>query len=296
MRARSVFGLALAAGLAFAAPVAAAPHAVYVGTYVWHDDSPLFGGLSALDLGEDGVTFVTVSDSAAIFAGKFTRNAVGVVTAVDTDAPFVPLSHHGTPIKPPMDDAEGISFMPDGGLAISYETQDRIGIYAKGGRTYVTELWSDALRRFESNYGTEALAVDAHGTIFTMPEKPLIPDGNFPIYRYKNATWDQPFDLVRKGSWRPVGADFGPDGRLYILERDYWGLIGFMNRVRRLTLEGDSIAADEVLLQTRAGVHDNLEGLAVWQDAAGTTRLTMISDDNFLPTQKTEIVDYRIEE
>ncbi len=68
-----------------------------------------------------------------------------------------------------------------------------------------------------------------------------------------------------------------------------------MSRVRRITLAGGPGAADEVLLQTEAGTHDNLEGLAVWQDAAGAIRLTMISDDNFLPTQRTEIVDYRVD-
>ncbi|MCB2095430.1 MAG: esterase-like activity of phytase family protein [Rhodobacteraceae bacterium] len=296
MRAGSVFAIGLVAGLGFASPVIAAPHAVYVGTYVWHEDSPLFGGLSALDLGEDGEAFVTVSDSAAIFAGRFSRNAQGAVTGVEAGAPFVPLSHHGTPIRPPMDDAEGIALLPGGGLAISYETQDRIGIYGKAGRTYVTELWADALKHFEPNYGAEALAADAEGTLYTMPEKPLTAGGDFPIYRYRNAVWDQPFALVRKGNWRPVGADFGQDGRLYVLERDYWGLIGFMSRVRRLTLAGDSIVADELLLETGAGIHDNLEGLAVWRDGAGKTRLTMISDDNFLPTQRTEIVDYRVEE
>ena len=38
--------------------------------------------------------------------------------------------------------------------------------------------------------------------------------------------------------------------------------------------------------------HDNLEGLAVTRAATGQIRLTMISDDNFNPFQRSEIVEY----
>jgi hypothetical protein len=40
--------------------------------------------------------------------------------------------------------------------------------------------------------------------------------------------------------------------------------------------------------------HGNLEGLAVWQDALGTIRLTMLSDDNFNSFQRSEFVEYRV--
>ena len=36
------------------------------------------------------------------------------------------------------------------------------------------------------------------------------------------------------------------------------------------------------------------KGLAVWRAEDGTIRLTMVSDDNFMSLQNTEIVEYAI--
>jgi hypothetical protein len=39
---------------------------------------------------------------------------------------------------------------------------------------------------------------------------------------------------------------------------------------------------------------DNLEGISVWQDVSGQTHLTLVSDDNFLPFQNTQIIEYSV--
>ena len=66
--------------------------------------------------------------------------------------------------------------------------------------------------------------------------------------------------------------------------------------MRRFTLKDDRIVQDDTLLTTHTLRHDNLEGLSVWRDAEGDIRLTMISDDNFQPIQRTEFVEYRVPE
>lgn len=293
---RPDLGLIVAAAVAVTGAVSAAPRAEHVGTFVWTDPSPRFGGLSALDLRPDGLGFVAVSDSAAVFTGRFTRGADGAVVAVETKAPVIPLAHDGTPVREPMDDAEGVALTPGGGLYVSYETKDRVVRYGPEGRKWLGEDWPRIFKGFEANFGIEALAIDAEGALYAVPERAVPRSVPIPVFRRRDGVWDRPFTLRRDGTWLPVGADFGPDGRLYLMERDYWGLVGFMSRVRRITLDGDRVTADEVLLRTPAGTHDNLEGLAVWQDGEGAIRLTMISDDNFLPTQRTEIVDYRVVE
>jgi hypothetical protein len=62
--------------------------------------------------------------------------------------------------------------------------------------------------------------------------------------------------------------------------------------VRALTLSATGIQSEETVLETSLGTHDNLEGVSVWVDTKGRTRLTFISDDNFMPFQKTEVVEY----
>ena len=80
-----------------------------------------------------------------------------------------------------------------------------------------------------------------------------------------------------------------------ISERQFHGIPGFSSRVRALTLNQDGyLAGIETVMQSPTGFHDNLEGIAAWADAQGRLRLTMISDDNFLPWQRGEIVEYSL--
>jgi hypothetical protein len=90
-----------------------------------------------------------------------------------------------------------------------------------------------------------------------------------------------------------VDADFGPDGRFYLLERDLT-LLGFRSRLRRWDITAEGPGNEVTLFQTAAGTHDNLEGLSIWRDSTGGLRATMISDDNFLPLQRTELVEYAL--
>lgn len=63
--------------------------------------------------------------------------------------------------------------------------------------------------------------------------------------------------------------------------------------MRRIGIGPEGITSAEEVLQTGTLQYDNLEGIAVWDDGLGI-RLTMISDDNFLPVQRTELVEYRV--
>ena len=93
-----------------------------------------------------------------------------------------------------------------------------------------------------------------------------------------------------------MGADFGPDGWFYLLERQFTGY-GFRSRVRRFDVAGDTVHHEEKLLESPALRHDNLEGISVWRADDGTIRMTMVSDDNFRPfLQRTEFVEYAVTE
>jgi hypothetical protein len=64
--------------------------------------------------------------------------------------------------------------------------------------------------------------------------------------------------------------------------------------VRSFAVGAETIGDERILLTTAAGTHDNLEGIAMWQDAEGAVRATMLSDDNYRWFQRTELVEYRL--
>ena len=92
----------------------------------------------------------------------------------------------------------------------------------------------------------------------------------------------------------PVGADFGPDGRFFLLERAFLGAWGFRSRVRVFDIVEDQIVHESVAFETTTSEHDNLEGISVWMDSTGQLRMTMVSDDNFFLLQQTKIVEYAL--
>lgn len=292
MRCSPVVGLILATLLP--AALDAAPRAELVGSLVWKDDGAMFGGFSALETTADGAGFVAVTDAAAVYSGRFLRGAEGQVISVESGPPVRLNSRHARPLEGSMADAEGVALAPGGGFYVSFETEDRIAQYGPGGSPWIAEDWPRPFFGFAINAGLEALAIDARGTLFAVPERPPL-GGATPVFqKHPGGEWEQRLHLRRDRRWNPVGADFGPDGMLYLLERDFWPLLGFASRVRQIALADDRVVSDRVLWLSEPGWRDNLEGLAAWQDTEGGTRLTLISDNNFLFLQKTEIVDLRV--
>lgn len=275
-----------------ASPASAAegPPAQYLGQYEWRMDAPWFGGFSALALSPDGRAMLVLSDRGVVFHAAILRDGDRIV-GIRPAKPARLRTSKGKRMHGGVGDSEGLAVMPDGTFCISFEAVTRVACFGYPGANAVPLRRLPAFREMPSNGGLEALAVDKRGRLYTMPEDMLDADGNIPVYRWDNGTWSQPYALASRGRFLPVGADFGPDGRLYVLERSVSPL-GFRSRLRRWDVGPDGPAGERVLLQT--GEHDNLEGLSVWRDSHGRLRATMISDDNFMPFQRTELVEYTL--
>ena len=180
-------------------------------------------------------------------------------------------------------------------LHISFEGQHVIRRYGRiDGPSEVLKMPREVLR-LQNNSALEALAIDRDGALYTMPERSGRLDRPFPVWRRSpDGVWDARLEISRSEGFLIVGADFGPDGRLYVLERYFNGVSGFATRVRSFEVSADALLDEQVLLVTTTGTHDNLEGISVWRNAAGNIRVTMIADDNFRFFQKTEFVEYRL--
>lgn len=279
-----------------AAAPAAAPGVEVVGVRLLPSDQPGFGGFSGLEFSPDGVNFIALSDRAALVAGHVTRDGMGAVATVSMDQPARPLrDRDGQPLTDPMADSEGLRIAPDGSLLISFEQMHRVAHYLPDGRLIGTLPVPLAFADMVGNRSLETLAVDRDGAIYTVPEGQGPDIAGNPLFRYAHGGWQQVATLTSQGGFRPVDAQFGPDGRFYLLERDFWPLLGFRTRLRRITLgAGGGVVADQVLLTTRAGRFGNLEGLSLWQDAGGQLFATLVSDNNFLAVQDSEFVDLRL--
>lgn len=299
MRRRPVVAIAAALALfsALTGSASLPPDPRLVGAFRWDGADDDFGGLSGIELSADGLTFTAITDRGGWLSGRFVRDGQGLVTGV-TAGPVVPLaSRTKAPLLKHRRDAEGLAIAPDGTGYVSFERQARVLRYDRmGGTAQNLPIPRDFLR-FGYNSALEALAIGPDGTLYTLPERSGGAMRPFPVWRYRAGVWDQPFAIPRRGGFLAVGADIGPDGRFYLLEREFHGIAGFASRVRSFALDdgpGAGLTDERTEMQSPPGLHDNLEGLAVWRDAAGAIRLTMVSDDNFLIFQQTEIVDYRI--
>ncbi|MFU8862584.1 MAG: esterase-like activity of phytase family protein [Rhodobacterales bacterium] len=266
----------------------------YLGSYRWVMDDPHFGGFSAIELTDTGTGFAALTDKGRFIEGQLSRDAAGRINGVSAGDLILLRDIEGHPLKGRASDSEGLALAPDGGFYVSFEGNHRVRYYPSPHVPAVRIVGHPDFQEMQINSSLESLAIDARGHLFTMPERSGALDRPFPVYRYDGSGWDIPFHIPRRDAFLPVGADFGPDGWLYVLERALTGL-GLRTRVRRFDVAGDTLQAEEVLIQTRTRQHDNLEGISVWLDAEGKTRITMISDDNFMFFQRTEIVEYKVE-
>ena len=283
---------ALSAALSFL--LSAAAELEYVGTYVWRSGEDSFGGFSGLEISADGSGFHALSDRAWIYWGSIERDSQGLIRGMNVAGRAHLRDSKGKPLKPGyLGDSEGLAIGDDGRIRVSFEGLDRVAVYDDPDAPARVLPRPPELPGMRVNAGLEALAIRDDGTLITLPERSGRESRPFPILQLRDGEWSRLTRLRRDPRWLPVGADFGPDGYLYLLERDFHGLLGFSTRVRRMRLTEDGPRDEEILLTTKPLQYDNLEGLSVWDDGQGI-RLTMISDDNFLIVQRTELVEYRL--
>jgi hypothetical protein len=270
-----------------------APRTQYLGSFPWSMDKPWFGGWSGIELSADGRQMTAITDRGRLVRAEIQRED-DQIAAVIPGRMWRLKASTGTYLTSKITDSEGLAIATDGTIHVSFEGVTRVSRYVRpSAAAQVLRHYKD-FRGFAKNKSLEALAIDRKGRLFAIPER-LEKDKSIKVYVLDKDRWTTPFSLTGGQGFLPVGADFGPDGRLYLLERA-WSVLGFRARVRRWDLTQGKPENETLLLQTSFGAHDNLEGLAVWRDEQGRTRLTMIADDNFKSFQRTEIVEYAIQE
>ncbi|MGI3164006.1 esterase-like activity of phytase family protein [Pseudooceanicola sp. 200-1SW] len=265
------------------------------------NDAPALGGLSAIEILDGGRWFVALSDAGALVEGRLDRDAAGRLTGARITARHPLTDPEGAQMAVKQTDPEGLALLPGGRLLVTFEHFTDPWIYdgALGldqGRALprpvpLTPPPDAPLLGGNSAY--EAAAVDASGRLIVIPERPAGGGPRHPVWRLEADGWQRLADWPREAGFLPVGADVGPDGQLYVLERAFG--LGFSGRIRRLDLARPG-RAPELVAPLPRDRRANYEGLSVWTDSAGALRLTLVSDDNFTPLLRQQLLEFSLAE
>ena len=279
----------------FLAQGAMATDARLLSSYTWNNPDSNFGGLSSIHLDDAGAKFLMTTDKGRFYKGTIERTGFEITGVTNQKLTKIKDTKGNLVSGKALGDSEGIAIRPDGRIYVSFERFHRVWTYRD---TTSEAAWLPRhpdFKRLQNNSSLEALAIDAKGRLYTLPERSGAIGKAFPVYRYNGKTWDNRLSIPRRGDFLAVGADFGPDRKFYLLERNFRKPIGVYSRVRRFDLTKAGFVNEETIINSSLNQHDNLEGISVWQDDQDKIRITLVSDDNFNFLQRTELVEYIVD-
>ena len=266
---------------------------------------PRFGGLSGLRLDPKGERFISFSDRGHWFTGRIVYEGRAMTGLADVEsAPM--LGPDGKPITARgWFDSESIAL--DGSFVyIGLERVNKVlrFDFSKGftrARGEVVPL-PKAASKLPNNKGLEALVFvpkgqPLAGTLIAMSERGLDASGNLIAFLVGGPTPGQ-FSVRRSEEFDISDATLLPTGDLLILERKFSWLSGIGIRIRRIPLvsvaPGAVIDGPSIFEADLADEVDNMEGIDAHVTAEGETVLTMVSDDNFSPIQRTLLLQFTL--
>jgi hypothetical protein len=271
--------------------------------------SSYFGGYSALALDPSGRTLLAISDAgtwlrATIdYDGRKPKGLSGVMLE-----PL--LGKDGEPLTSDADrDSESMTLaggdVESGTAYVGFERNHRILRYPFTAQRFgppdgSVPLPPDA-KKMSANRGIEALAEiragKLKGTLVAFSERLLDKNGNLKGWLIGGPA-PGPIALKRLGGFDITDAAALPGGGIVVLERRFTYSEGVQMRIRRIAedeLKRGTLIAGEVLIEANDSLNiDNMEGIAAHRSSSGETILTLISDDNFSPIQRTLLMQFAL--
>ena len=243
------------------------------GAWELASEDPRFGGISALAL--DGGQLLALTDSGALIA--FAKPGRQPLSAVIRELPGGP----GDPRFKSARDSEALAPDPAGrGWWVAFENWNEIWLFDRQLRRGLTRIELGRGRWFR-NEGIEGLAPAAR-SLLAFPER-----GDAILDLLTNRPREYP---IFGDQGRIADATTLPDGRLAVIRRRP-GPLGFSNSLGILERSGAGYryagAVDLPVLPL-----DNVEAVAAEPLANGSTRLWMMTDDNYHAPLRTLLFAY----
>jgi hypothetical protein len=265
-----------------------------------------FGGISSINVAPDGANFIAATDRSWWLRGRITYNGTRPTGIAGAEmAPM--LGPDGrTLASRRWYDTEAMA--RDGGtIYVGIERVHRIvrfdygkdGLLAKARPIEVPA----AFRSFPSNGSVEALAfvprgLPLGGTLIAIAERGRDRAGDHLAFLIGGPR-PGGFTIKRLNDYDVSDATTLPGGDLLVLERKFGWTTGLFIRIRRIPIEDvrpGALVDGPVLIEADLGEQiDNMEGISVHR-SGNETVLTLISDNNFSPLQRTMLLQFTLAE
>jgi hypothetical protein len=280
----------------------------FIGGFSMTSPNRNFGALSSFRfLDDSGTRFAAVADNGFFITGAVIRDAAtllpsGFSTLALAELPDLSGAVSGAKWET---DAESLD-LEDGAAIIGFERRHRISRFAFDGATLGARIADlDYLipeNELRSNRGFETLArapaqSPLQGALVAVSEKSIDANGNI-FASILSGPQKGVFTIARTGDYDITDGDFLPNGDLVILERAYQLAKGVRMRLRLIDgadLTPGATVSGETLLEADMRYQiDNMEGLDIWQANDGSTRISLVSDDNKSILQRNLYLEFKL--
>jgi hypothetical protein len=273
----------------------------FIGGLVVTSNSADFGGLSGIDILEDGTAFL-VGDSGTFIRARLVHENGRLAGLADAEIGSLFPDREASKA---VGDAEDIAFDPKdrrrGVIVRERQANAMLSFELERSRPANFEPRRvgapDSLLR--SNGGLESVAYapatsPIAGEIIAIAERPPRGETDIPGWVAGKGM----FSVVRRDGFDVSSARFLPNGDLLLLERRYipgWDIAARIRRIDGATVKvGARLDGDYILDAGMGSQIDNLEGLAVGTDESGRSILTLVSDDNYNFLQRTLVLQFAL--
>lgn len=249
-----------------------------------------FGGISGLEISEDGKTLTSVTDRGNWFVAHLVYDEVGHLRDL-TDGRILPIRGLNGEVLTDRQatDAESLARLPDGSYLVGFEHMHRLDRFRVPGGTAERYRAPVMLAGSPPNGGPEALTLLSDGRLLVLSEQLEAKPGIAAGWMGTAGDW-RAVGFRRTGLFVPVGAATRDDGAVFMLERRFTPIGGVGTRVSLVQpgmIKPGAVFEGRELLQLAAPlVADNFEGISVRRGKAGETLIYIVSDDNFNDLQR----------
>lgn len=249
-----------------------------------------FGGLSALAVGNHG--FAVISDTGLLvdLAGDLSR----------AHLQSMPRSCVPHQLKRERDSESLVRDSVTGTLWVGFEYRNMICRIERAGRAQAYA--PPAMARWPKLGGPEAMLRSANGHFLVFAERNIKGGSTTPLLSFDRDPVD-PRAIVTAmryeapPQYHPSDAAMLPDGRMLVVNRRWAFPLDFSAIVTLVEpfefRPGALVRGRPVILLAPPHIADNFEGIAV-ETRGGRTFIWLVSDDNFLPEQRTYLLEFEL--